>query len=567
MLGVAYAVVQKHHHPRISYFRRREANGEYSEVYPDERPIRTELNNAVTLTVTPSTPLVGSELEITLTWSGVPYPTNKDWFGFYSPVDANAHNYLDYQWNTAGTSSGSIKFLMTNMRSNFQFRYIANDTAYVVLAESPVGTWAAGQAIQVHVSRTLDASQMLASWNSDNQRDTPQVRWGTRSGSYTNTVNGTSHTYSARDMCNAPATTVSFSQFRDPGFFHDALMTGLTPSTRYYYQVGQNGGWSKEFSFVSAPQPGESFKFVMLADHGAVGCWRVHGGCKDAIPTTAAITNEVSRNGVNLILHVGDLSYGVGNGYIWDMWAAAIEPMAGNAAYMVSVGNHEYDYTGKGGVTDPSGLKQGWSPAWGNYGNDSGGECGVPTHNRFKMPNNGNGVFWYSFDHGLVHFVVVSVEHDFTPGSVLYTWMENDLKAVDRSKTPWIVFNAHRPMYSSEAYAGDYKVAQNMQKYFEDLIHKYQVDIFLAGHYHAYERTCPVYQAKCCPPNQQCTTHIVAGMAGIGLDGAGWYPETWSVFHEEKHFGSVLSPVSDSVLTDVGAAVHRTGMAAVRLGR
>jgi carbon-monoxide dehydrogenase large subunit len=28
-----------------------------------------------------------------------------------------------------------------------------------------------------------------------------------------------------------------------------------------------------------------------------------------------------------------------------------------------------------------------------------------------------------------------------------------------------------------------------------------------------------------------------------------------------------LSPVSDSVLTDVGAAVHRTGMAAVRLGR
>jgi elongation factor Ts len=31
--------------------------------------------------------------------------------------------------------------------------------------------------------------------------------------------------------------------------------------------------------------------------------------------------------------------------------------------------------------------------------------------------------------------------------------------------------------------------------------------------------------------------------------------------------GSVLSPVSDSVLTDVGAAVHRTGMAAVRLGR
>ena len=29
-------------------------------------------------------------------------------------------------------------------------------------------------------------------------------------------------------------------------------------------------------------------------------------------------------------------------------------------------------------------------------------------------------------------------------------WLENDLKKVDRNKTPWIVLGGHRPMYTSQ---------------------------------------------------------------------------------------------------------------------
>ena len=68
-------------------------------------------------------------------------------------------------------------------------------------------------------------------------------------------------------------------------------------------------------------------------------------------------------------------------------------------------------------------------------GNDSGGECGVATARRFIMPgayldtaqqesaNHGsqvNSPFWYSFDYGSVHFVMLSTEHDVTPGSHQY---------------------------------------------------------------------------------------------------------------------------------------------------
>ena len=73
-------------------------------------------------------------------------------------------------------------------------------------------------------------------------------------------------------------------------------------------------------------------------------------------------------------------------------------------------------------------------------GNDSGGECGVATARRFIMPgaplsesvstgadgsvegrgSRENPPFWYSFDYGSVHFVMLSTEHDVTPGSHQY---------------------------------------------------------------------------------------------------------------------------------------------------
>ena len=44
-----------------------------------------------------------------------------------------------------------------------------------------------------------------------------------------------SKTYTAADMCTAPANS---AQFVDPGFIHDVLLTNLEPGTRYYYSYG-----------------------------------------------------------------------------------------------------------------------------------------------------------------------------------------------------------------------------------------------------------------------------------------------------------------------------------------
>ncbi len=230
--------------------------------------------------------------------------------------------------------------------------------------------------------------------------------------------------------------------------------------------------------------------------------------------------------------------------------------IATQVPYMLGVGNHEYDHVA-GGKNDPSnqgdngsGGVAGWHPAWGNFGDDSHGECGRPLHERFHMPDNGNSLFWYSFDYGSVHIVMMSSEHDWTPGSPQYQWVEADLASVDRTKTPWLLIGSHRPMYTSENYESDYQVSLYFQAAMETLWAQYKIDMALTGHYHAYERTCSVFNQTCQEPgsNQWGITHIVVGTAGFELDQTTWMDKIWSVNHAiEFGYGRV------SVSSDVQA--------------
>ena len=103
----------------------------------------------------------------------------------------------------------------------------------------------------------------------------------------------------------------------------------------------------------------------------------------------------------------------------------------------------------------------------------------------------------YSFDFGNTHIIQFSSEHDYTPGSEQYKWLESDLKKVNRASTPFVIVTSHRPMYNSENYQSDYTVELYIREYLEPLLETYYVDLFLAGHYHSYERTCKVLKEVC----------------------------------------------------------------------
>ena len=486
--------------------------------------------------------IVANGGKMIVSWSGVSNPSLQkpfDWVSLYCPSGANRHAYLDYSFVneslTYAKGYGSLEFTLYNLRTDCEFRYYRNDTYDELVAVSNKVSFEGGKGIplQGHLALTSDVTQMRVSWTTGTST-APVVHYGLAADNLIFSATGVSKTYTLSDFCGPPANESIY--FTDPGFLHDVLLTDLQPKSTYFYRFGSEGIFSDVKSFTTSITPGDQapFSFIMYGDMGI----SVSPGAER---TAELVLNEV-QNGAAFVMHHGDLSYAIGYAVKWDVWMSYIEPYATLAPYMVSIGNHEYDHE-VGGAKDPSHADgEGFHPDWGNYGHDSGGECGVPTFYRFRMPDTGNSLWWYSYDYGLVHFTVFSTEHNFTAGAPQRQWLEKDFKSVNREKTPWLIVVGHRPMYTSEKYPSDHKVSVGIQQALEDLFYEHQVDLGVWGHYHSYERTCAVYKQKC---NEKGTVHIVVGSAGFPLDDAGTYGLPWSL-HYEYHFGYLRVGVANN---------------------
>ena len=480
-------------------------------------------------------PLVENGGKVTVTWSNVPDKSTDlyyDQIGLYCPSDGEAQAYLDY-WLITGLPTyvkgfGSGNVTLYNMRVDCEFRYFrSNEHKSKLLAVSNKVNFVNGKeaTLHGHLALTGKATQMRVHWTTATT-SMPTVHYGTSADNLIHTATGISKTYKASDMCGPPANSSVY--FRDPGYLHEVILTDLQPHTKYYYQYGSPGSvFSEVKTFTSALKSGDATPYTFIA-YGDFDITSPPGG-----ETIAVLVRKEVEDGAAFVMHVGDLSYALGFAYRWEHWMSLIEPYSSLAPYMICIGNHEQNHL-VGGKKDPSNVTgNGFHPSWGNYGDDSGGECGVPPYYRFHMPGNGNAVWWYSFEYGLAHYTIFSTEHDFTAGSRQYAWLEKDLQSVDRMVTPWLILVGHRPMYENEKYPDDYEVAVNIREALEDVIYKYHVDMALWGHYHSYERTCAVYKEQC---NPKGTVHITIGSAGAHLDTAGTWDVPW-VMHFEQSFG------------------------------
>lgn len=384
----------------------------------------------------------------------------------------------------------------------------------------------------IHLALGNSANEMVVQFKTGKAGGTPIVKYGIEKDSLLLSAAGTSKTYSAADMCQDPANTEGPGKFQPPGQLHVVRLTHLELNQTYYYRVGVGDDWSNTFSFVSAPEtksePGP-FAYIVYGDQGCPSDGWGQGGAWTAAMTARETNGSSHSLPIRAVHHFGDLSYARGAAHIWDEWLNMNTPFTTRVPLMVAVGNHEYDY-GKTGDSrkDPSGVPTpgGYKPKWGNYYKDSGGECGVPTANHFTMPSSStsNSVFWFSYDYGSVHTTVISSEHDLSPGSIQYEWLENDLKVVDRTRLPWLVLELHRPMYESETDPPNWLVGVEIRHRIEGLLIQYQVDLVLAGHYHSYQRSCAgLYKGKC---NNGGPTHLTIGSAGAQLRHGHLMPES-----------------------------------------
>ena len=140
--------------------------------------------------------------------------------------------------------------------------------------------------LQIHLTYLSD-TKMIVSWatgygnttispvdpNYFHEESGPSstVKWGTTSGQYTNSLTADAFTITYYNQIYTFANANPNYNYSSP-LFHHVVLSNLTPSTQYYYVVGDTTyGQSSELTFTQPPAVGNStYPFVLgvVADPG-----------------------------------------------------------------------------------------------------------------------------------------------------------------------------------------------------------------------------------------------------------------------------------------------------------
>jgi len=308
-------------------------------------------------------------------------------------------------------------------------------------------------------------------------------------------------------------------------YLYEATISNLIPGNSiYYYRVGSVAtGYSEIYSFKSNPGVGKAVTFHLIGDLGQTVDNSVNT-LKELVSNEEALTTLSGG-----IISMGDLSYANGNEPLWDSFANMKQFAAAQIPMSTTLGNHEW--------FDTAGYN--FTAYRARY---------------FNPPVNGAKELYYSFNAGLVHWVMVagycpemkttSTQPCLAAGSPQMQWLEKDLGSVDRLVTPWVCVVFHEPYINSNTAHSMSTEGYPMQAAIESTLYKYEVDIVFSGHVHAYERSHQVYQYKNTPGAPWYIT-IGDGGNAEGL-ASGWIqpqPE-WSAFRQASYGHGELNVVN-----------------------
>jgi len=301
---------------------------------------------------------------------------------------------------------------------------------------------------QVRITQgDYDGKAVIISWVTPDEPGSSKVQYGTSKGNYDLTAEGTMSSY-------------SFYKYKS-GYIHHAHVDGLEYNTKYYYKIG-SGDSAREFWFQTPPEigPNASYKFGIIGDMGQTY-------------NSLSTLEHYMQSGAQTVLFVGDLSYADRYEYNdvgirWDSWGRFVEKSTAYQPWIWTAGNHEIDYMPYMGEVTPfkSFLSRYTTPY---------------TASKSTNP------LWYAVRRASAHIIVLSSYSPFVKYTPQWMWLREELKKVNREKTPWLIVLMHVPLYNSNE--AHFTEGESMRVVFEKWFVKYKVDMIFAGHVHAYERS------------------------------------------------------------------------------
>jgi len=231
-----------------------------------------------------------------------------------------------------------------------------------------------------------------------------------------------------------------------------ARLTGLSEFTDYSYRVGA-GVDAVEGSFRTASRRAAPFRFV------------VYGDTRSRPEEHRRVCEGIAAERPAFVVCTGDL---VANGDQWDLW--------------------------KREFFDPAAPYLAGCPIWPVRGNHelSAVFYGV----LFARPA---GRYYYSFDFGNVHFVVL--DSSSRRKAEMLEWLEADLSS---SRAEWTFAAYHEPTFNIGGHGSTWG-----REDFLPVLERHGVDFVLTGHSHLYERFRPIG-----PAGMKPIVHIVTGGGG-----------------------------------------------------
>ncbi|KKA25173.1 hypothetical protein T310_0764 [Rasamsonia emersonii CBS 393.64] len=406
---------------------------------------------------------------------------------------------------------------------------------------------------------------MVVSWNTYSKLDRPTVRYGLTPWALTKTA----------------SSNVSVTYPTSTTYNNHVTITGLEPDTVYYYQP-QNSNSSVPYSFKTSRVPGDHtpYTIAVAVDLGLMGpdglTTHVGNGASNPLgPNDTNTIQSIEQNldDIDFLWHPGDIAYAdywlkeeiqgflpnttIADGAkvyesLLNQYYDEMTPITSKKPYMATTAAPRTRHTTDRTYT-VSICQQGQTNFTGYI-------------NHFRMPSpqsKGLGNFWYSFDHGMVHYIQLDTETDLGHGFIApdepggpegedagpfsnlrdaqTNWLQQDLASVDRNKTPWTVVAGHRPWYISASNDSS-TICEACREVFEPLFLQYGVDLVLSGHVHAYERNAPIRTFDVDPNelnNPSAPWYITNGAAGHydGLDTLNYPLQPYARYAQDTAYG------------------------------
>jgi len=329
-------------------------------------------------------------------------------------------------------------------------------------------------------------------WKHNDTAHTIVVTWQTNdNGAGDNVLYDTISRGGNKELYENLATGSSHTYPNAGGYVHDVELTGLSPDTTYYFICGgENGGYSSERSFHTAPVASKTLTFVVGGDSRSES--------SDWPGSRNEISRAMAKHNPSFVLHVGDY---VRNGETdqneWDNWLTDVQ----------------VDWVDNNGLSIPI------MPAIGNHEGN-----GTIYYGQFALPENEK---WYSLGWGPdLHITVLSTQ-DSISGNQL-TWLQQDLAA--HENTPWKIVVFHEPPYTS---GSGHSPRYDIQQTWDPLFDNYHVNLVVCGHVHNYERTFPIYDNKVVESPFEGTVYFVSGGWGAPLHAAG--SDWWTAYTQSTY--------------------------------